>query len=256
MNGDAEERSAKRVKVEDDGAPSATTSSTTAKGEQAGHPVKKEDEEAADRKVKQEQEQAVNNGDSVKKEENGEEDDYSIYEEYAQQEAVPPSGDLYLDTVSYPNMPVTPAKTMLCVVSHGLTSSDSSTLLPRSLSLSLPFFLFLNIAAFFLLLPQINRAVLDFDFERLCSVSLSNINVYACLVCGKYFQGRGKSSHAYAHSIHEDHHVFMNLQTLKVGRGADARTVKDPGVRLETLLTEPLLASVTGLRAPRLLRGQ
>jgi len=31
--------------------------------------------------------------------------------------------------------------------------------------------------------------VLDFDFEKLCSISLSNMNVYACLVCGKYFQG-------------------------------------------------------------------
>ena len=31
--------------------------------------------------------------------------------------------------------------------------------------------------------------MLDFDFEKLCSVSLSNNNVYACLVCGKYFQG-------------------------------------------------------------------
>ncbi|MPC26846.1 U4/U6.U5 tri-snRNP-associated protein 2 [Portunus trituberculatus] len=30
--------------------------------------------------------------------------------------------------------------------------------------------------------------MLDFDFEKLCSVSLSRINVYACLVCGKYFQ--------------------------------------------------------------------
>ena len=34
-----------------------------------------------------------------------------------------------------------------------------------------------------------SRSVLDFDFEKLCSVSLSHINVYACLVCGKYFQG-------------------------------------------------------------------
>jgi hypothetical protein len=33
-----------------------------------------------------------------------------------------------------------------------------------------------------------SRGVLDFDFEKLCSVSLSRINVYACLVCGKYFQ--------------------------------------------------------------------
>ena len=38
-------------------------------------------------------------------------------------------------------------------------------------------------------LDTINRHVLDFDFEKLCSISLSRINVYACLVCGKYFQG-------------------------------------------------------------------
>jgi U4/U6.U5 tri-snRNP-associated protein 2 len=63
---------------------------------------------------------------------------------------------------------------------------------------------------------QINRAVLDFDFEKVCSVSLSNINIYGCLVCGKYFQGRGRSSYAYAHAIHDDHHVFINLETTKV----------------------------------------
>uniref|UniRef100_A0A8C9DTZ5 ubiquitinyl hydrolase 1 n=1 Tax=Prolemur simus TaxID=1328070 RepID=A0A8C9DTZ5_PROSS len=37
-------------------------------------------------------------------------------------------------------------------------------------------------------LDTINRSVLDFDFEKLCSISLSHINAYACLVCGKYFQ--------------------------------------------------------------------
>ena len=41
-------------------------------------------------------------------------------------------------------------------------------------------------------LDTINRNVLDFDFEKLCSVTLSNNNVYACLVCGKYFQGISK----------------------------------------------------------------
>ncbi|XP_052069915.1 U4/U6.U5 tri-snRNP-associated protein 2-like [Mytilus californianus] len=64
-------------------------------------------------------------------------------------------------------------------------------------------------------LDTINRSVLDFDFEKLCSVSLSHINVYACLVCGKYFQGRGKMSHAYTHSVLESHHVYLNLQTQK-----------------------------------------
>src|ERR1700722_711188 len=70
---------------------------------------------------------------------------------------------------------------------------------------------------------QINRAVLDFDFEKLCSVSLSNINIYGCLVCGKYFQGRGRNSYAYAHSIHDDHHVFINLETTKVGNNVYPR---------------------------------
>lgn len=61
-----------------------------------------------------------------------------------------------------------------------------------------------------------NRSLLDFDFEKLCSVCLSNINVYACLVCGKYFQGRGPKSYAYFHAINDGHRVYMNLETAKV----------------------------------------
>lgn len=64
-------------------------------------------------------------------------------------------------------------------------------------------------------LDTINRNVLDFDFEKLCSVSLTRINVYACLVCGKYFQGRGSNTHAYTHSVAEYHHVFLNLLSLR-----------------------------------------
>lgn len=67
-----------------------------------------------------------------------------------------------------------------------------------------------------LYLDTIDRNVLDFDFEKLCSISLSNINVYACLVCGKYFQGRGPKSHAYFHALDENHHVFINMGTQKV----------------------------------------
>ncbi|XP_054163499.1 U4/U6.U5 tri-snRNP-associated protein 2-like [Oppia nitens] len=64
-------------------------------------------------------------------------------------------------------------------------------------------------------LDTINRGVLDFDFEKLCSVSLSQINCYACLVCGKYFQGRGIGTHAYMHSVSIGHHVFLNLDSLR-----------------------------------------
>jgi U4/U6.U5 tri-snRNP-associated protein 2 len=67
-----------------------------------------------------------------------------------------------------------------------------------------------------LYLDTIDRTVLDFDFEKLCSISLSNLNVYACLVCGKYFQGRGPKSHAYFHSLDQGHHVYINMETLKV----------------------------------------
>ncbi|KAM0335687.1 hypothetical protein ACHAQA_000737 [Verticillium albo-atrum] len=67
-----------------------------------------------------------------------------------------------------------------------------------------------------LYLDTIDRNVLDFDFEKLCSISLSNINVYACLVCGRYYQGRGPKSHAYFHALDENHHVYINMQTQKV----------------------------------------
>ena len=63
---------------------------------------------------------------------------------------------------------------------------------------------------------KIARSKLDFDFERLCSKSLSNINVYACLVCGKYFQGRGRGSWAYRHAVGDNHRVWLNLATEKV----------------------------------------
>ncbi len=46
-------------------------------------------------------------------------------------------------------------------------------------------------------LDTINRQLLDFDSEKLCSVTLTNMNVYCCLVCGKFFQGRGKLTPAY-----------------------------------------------------------
>jgi U4/U6.U5 tri-snRNP-associated protein 2 len=64
-------------------------------------------------------------------------------------------------------------------------------------------------------LDTVDRSVLDFDFEKICSVSFLPVNVYACLVCGKYFQGRGKGSHAYTHSLQVEHHVFINLQNKK-----------------------------------------
>ncbi|KAJ3284422.1 u4/U6.U5 tri-snRNP-associated protein 2-like protein [Rhizoclosmatium globosum] len=78
-----------------------------------------------------------------------------------------------------------------------------------------------------LYLETVQRHVLDFDFEALCSVSLSPLNVYACLVCGKFFQGRGTASHAYTHALAVDHHIFINLTTLKVYCLPESYEVKD-----------------------------
>ncbi|CAH0488867.1 unnamed protein product [Peronospora farinosa] len=65
-------------------------------------------------------------------------------------------------------------------------------------------------------LDTVNHQLLDFDFEKVCSISLSDQNVYACLVCGKYFKGRGRNTHAFTHSVQSSHHVFINLQTDRI----------------------------------------
>ena len=96
-------------------------------------------------------------------------------------------------------------------------------------------------------LVQVNRRLLDFDFEKLCSVTLSNVNIYACLVCGRYFQGRGKSTPAYRHSIDEGHRVFMNLETAGVYVLPDNYQVNDPALldiqrQLSLTYSEPQIA--------------
>lgn len=49
-------------------------------------------------------------------------------------------------------------------------------------------------------LDTINRRMLDFDFEKSCSISLmSGPHIYGCLVCGKFFHGRGKQTPACKH---------------------------------------------------------
>jgi U4/U6.U5 tri-snRNP-associated protein 2 len=110
-------------------------------------------------------------------------------------------------------------------------------------------------------LDTVCRAVLDFDFEKICSVSLLSTNVYGCLVCGKYFQvsrehqfgrlqsmqkwptqahhvrstfspiiisqGRGPQSHAYTHALEVNHHVFINLMSGTVYCLPDDYEVRD-----------------------------
>ncbi len=62
---------------------------------------------------------------------------------------------------------------------------------------------------------EINREVLDFDFAKICLQTLSSTNVYACLVCGKYFEGRSESSPAYKHAVSTNHQMYMSFATEK-----------------------------------------
>jgi len=80
-------------------------------------------------------------------------------------------------------------------------------------------------------LDTINRMVLDFDFEKACSVTGNNFNVYACLACGKYFQGRGKHTQAYTHALQESHHVYMNLGDGRAYCLPDSYEVVDSSLR-------------------------
>jgi U4/U6.U5 tri-snRNP-associated protein 2 len=65
-------------------------------------------------------------------------------------------------------------------------------------------------------LDTVNRQVMDFDMPKLCSISLAKVHVYGCLVCGKFFAGRGKHTFAYTHSVQAFHHVFINLHDGRI----------------------------------------
>ena len=65
-------------------------------------------------------------------------------------------------------------------------------------------------------LSDVNRKALDFDMQKVCSVTLSNQNVYCCLVCGKFFGGRARGTPVHTHSVQCGHFVFVNLHSTKI----------------------------------------
>jgi U4/U6.U5 tri-snRNP-associated protein 2 len=103
----------------------------------------------------------------------------------------------------------------------------------------------------------VDPAALDFDFQKVCSVSLDDRNVYACLVCGKYFQGRGPTSHAQAHALDSSHHIFLNLHTERTYCLPDGYEVVDPSLDAVTFSLRPKFSvhDVAELdRTPRIYR--
>lgn len=81
-------------------------------------------------------------------------------------------------------------------------------------------------------LDTIQRSMLDFDFEPSCSVSLqSGPHIYGCLVCGKFFRGRGSQTPAYTHSVQDGHFVFVHLANSKFYCLPDSYEIQDPSLQ-------------------------
>lgn len=60
-----------------------------------------------------------------------------------------------------------------------------------------------------------DRKRLDFDFERICSVTMERSDLYICLTCGKYLKGRSTNTPAHNHSQQFEHSLYMDLESLK-----------------------------------------
>ena len=86
-------------------------------------------------------------------------------------------------------------------------------------------------------LDTVRREVLDFDVPHICKTTLSDQNVYACLVCGQFFRGRGEKSPAFIHAVNESHFVYLKLDTRRAyclpdGYEIQARHGTPPAARI------------------------
>jgi len=89
-------------------------------------------------------------------------------------------------------------------------------------------------------LDTVTRSLLDFDFEHSCSVSLDGgPHIYGCLVCGKFFRGRGKGTPAYTHSVNDSHFVFVHLSRGTFHCLPDDYEIKDPSLNDISLALRP-----------------
>ncbi|KAG8387607.1 hypothetical protein BUALT_Bualt02G0038800 [Buddleja alternifolia] len=79
-------------------------------------------------------------------------------------------------------------------------------------------------------LDTVDRKCLDFDFVKKCSLTGRNVDVYACLVCGKYYHGRKEGFSAHTHSIEAGHRVYIHLETERFYCLPDGYEVIDPSL--------------------------
>ena len=74
---------------------------------------------------------------------------------------------------------------------------------------------------------KVNKFALDFDFEKRCCETGFKLNVFCCLQCGKYFQGKNDKTPAFKHSLDKQHCLFICLSTLRIYYLPDDYEVKD-----------------------------
>ncbi|GAB7359221.1 hypothetical protein MBLNU230_g5880t1 [Neophaeotheca triangularis] len=91
-------------------------------------------------------------------------------------------------------------------------------------------------------LDQVERKRLDFDFEKLCSVTMVTNHIYGCLVCGKFFAGRGPKTPLYFHALENNHNVVINLETKKIyalpeGYEVTSKSLNDVKYNLDPIYT-------------------
>ena len=91
----------------------------------------------------------------------------------------------------------------------------------------------------------------------MCKVSLSDQNVYACLVCGGFFRGRGCRSPAFLHAVDESHFVFLNLKTSRAYCLPEGYEIKDRSLDDVKYELKPVFSSeeaITRVRSTHLLK--
>lgn len=123
-------------------------------------------------------------------------------------------------------------------------------------------------------LDTVNRQILDFDLPKVCSVTLAKHHVCestgcamlaealsrcrpppsapaadGCLVCGKYFAGRGRHTQAYTHSVQAGHHVFINLHDQRVYCLPDLYEVTDASLDDVRFALNPTFGTPEAVRA-------
>lgn len=81
-------------------------------------------------------------------------------------------------------------------------------------------------------LDTVNRHLLDTDMEKVCSVSLSNMHVYACLVCGRFFQVSANIT--FTHKLPPTFPFFYTCPTCTHRAHAPNRGAERPPLRTRT----------------------